>query len=255
MSSRTYINPNHPIDNTGFQEAYLKAREKEGRLFDIPTLQLLPDVLEKHPLANEWSIRKKSAEKFTTYLASKNKNLKVLEIGCGNGWLTHYLTKKLPNSRFIGMDVNWPELQIAEEAFEGSENINWVYDEITHQECLQGQYFDVIYFAAAIQYFPDLKLLFEMVAKHLAPNGEIHILDSPFYSERQAKKATQRSLDYYSKSAPEMANYYFHHTLKNLKESGLKVKKLNSTASIPFLKKLNNMGLWDYFVWYRLTQP
>jgi len=250
-----YINLNQPIDSKGFQDAYLDVRDKEGRLYDINTLQLLPGVAENHPLAHEWGIRKRSAEKFAAYLTSKNKDLKVLEIGCGNGWLTNYLAKRLPDSQFIGMDVNWAELLMAEEAFTDAKNINWIYDEISKQESLPKQYFDIVYFAAAIQYFPNLKDLFSKVSKYLAAGGEIHILDSPFYSNKQAKKATQRSLDYYAKSAPEMANYYFHQTLKNLNRSGFKIKKMNATPPFSFLKKLDKKGLWDYFGWYCLTKP
>ena len=249
-----YINPNQPIDNKGFQDAYLKARDKEGRLYETNVLQYLPYIVENHPLANEWRTRKRTAEKFASYLASKRTPLKVLEIGCGNGWLTHYLAKKVPDSQFAGIDVNLPELKMAAEAFKDVEIINWIYNEITHDQVLPDQYFDIIFFAAAIQYFPELGKLFAKVAKYLAPGGEIHILDSPFYSEKQAQKATKRSLDYYANSAPEMANYYFHHTLKNLNQSGFKVKKMNATALFSFLKKLDKKGLWDYFGWYCLNK-
>ena len=254
LDDGVFINPVDSLENHGFEQAYLETRQKEGRLYDIKTIRELPDVPENHPLAAEWEIRRRSAEKLSTYLIHRKNMVSILEIGCGNGWLTHYLAKGLPDSHFTGMDVNLAELKQASETFEDCSNITWLFDEITNPEVLPGHHFDLIYFAASIQYFPDLKLVLNCAAKYLAPGGEIHILDSPFYSDRQMISAKERTLAYYSGFSSGMADYYFHHSYKELLESGFKVKRMNRTAPFSWLKKLNALAGWDHFGWYCLKQ-
>ncbi|HEY6083408.1 MAG TPA: hypothetical protein VIU45_08125, partial [Chitinophagaceae bacterium] len=51
----------------------------------------------------------------------------------------------------------------------------------------------------------------------LSPEGEIHILDTPFYSATGARDARLRTIAYYTEMGfPRMADYYFHRTLEEL---------------------------------------
>jgi ubiquinone/menaquinone biosynthesis C-methylase UbiE len=77
--------------------------------------------------------------------------------------------------------------------------------------------FDLIIFAAAIQYFPDLSSTIREATKLLNRGGKIHILDSHFYKREEIEQAGQRSLSHYqSIGCGEMANFYFHHAFESL---------------------------------------
>ena len=56
---------------------------------------------------------------------------------------------------------------------------------------------DIIIINAAVQYFPDFKRLLEKLLTLIKENGEIHIIDSPFYSEMKWTMPKRRTIDYY----------------------------------------------------------
>jgi hypothetical protein len=80
----------------------------------------------------------------------------------------------------------------------------------------------------------------------LATDGRIHILDSPFYHTDELKIAAERSLNYFtSLGFPQMAQYYFHHPLKQV--MGLKHKVMFDPAT--FLNKLFKKNI---FYWIKI---
>ena len=84
--------------------------------------------------------------------------------------------------------------------------------------------FDAIVFAASIQYFASLKDMIKNTLQLLRPDGELHIIDSPFYSFPELLAANQRSRHYYeSVGFPEMADFYFHHSLDDLENYDYKI--------------------------------
>ncbi|NJN44701.1 MAG: hypothetical protein HC806_08275 [Anaerolineae bacterium] len=51
----------------------------------------------------------------------------------------------------------------------------------------------------------------------LKPRGEIHVLDSPLYLQKELPEAQNRTQKYYaSLGFPEMAAHYHHHTVSDL---------------------------------------
>jgi SAM-dependent methyltransferase len=77
--------------------------------------------------------------------------------------------------------------------------------------------FDVILLASVIQYFRDLPALLNGLFPYLKPQGEIHIVDSPLYTDAEMTDAVHRSRQYYSSLGfPEMAGQYFHHCISDL---------------------------------------
>src|SRR6478609_3338202 len=81
----------HEADLRLRPELYIALREKEGRLVSDEELLKLPEVNAFHIHLKEWRIRKKSCDQLLNYVAKKNRPLKILEIGCGNGWLSNRL--------------------------------------------------------------------------------------------------------------------------------------------------------------------
>ena len=83
----------------------------------------------------------------------------------------------------------------------------------------------------------------------LKPGGEIHILDSHFYSLDDISEAKHRSVLYYESAGfPEMAAYYFHHNINELKN--FKHQFLYRGDSI--INKL--LGKNDPFSWIRISK-
>lgn len=194
------------------EEIYLTLREQEGRIYSDQELTLLPLVPKNHPLSFEWKVRKNSSERLIQYLSSKRPPLKILEIGCGNGWLS-YKMSKIDRSEVTGLDINMTELGQAARVFGHQQNLKFVYADI-FESSLTSQKFDIIVVAAVIQYFPEPKKLIDQLMGLLRENGEIHIFDSPLYkSEEESFAAHQRSSSYFHKQgAPAMNRYYFHHS-------------------------------------------
>jgi len=192
-------------------DLYLRVREKEGRLYLDDVVAHLPYISDEHPLANEWRARATSASRLTKYLSRQHKSLSILELGCGNGWLSNLLSKA--GHRVVGVDQNLHELKQATRVFS---NPSFLSANIFSAPFAL-ETFDVILLASVIQYFHDLPALINALSQHLKPDGEIHIMDSPLYADDEISNAIQRSQEYYSSLGfPEMAGQYFHHPESDL---------------------------------------
>lgn len=208
-------------NNEGFADMYIDMRYKEKRILSDCKVMFLPEIEEDHIHYKEWQIRKQSAQRLMDYLKEINKPLNILEIGCGNGWLSAKLCF-LNGAKVTGIDINEPEIQQAQRVFK-SDNLEFIctaFDASVYQE----QKFDIILFAASIQYFKSLKEIIMSALCCLKHNGEIHITDTNFYTPVAAMKAVIRSEAYFASIGfPEMAGYYFHHSFKQLREFNYKV--------------------------------
>lgn len=196
-------------------DLYLHVREKEGRLYSDDDAARLPLISDGHPLANEWRTRSASASRLTRYLSAEPKPLTILDLGCGNGWLSNHLHAS--GHCVIGMDQNIVELKQAARVFPQKPGLFFLAANI-YSAPFVSNYFDVIVLASVVQYFQDLPGLLSALMKTLKPQGEIHLMDSPLYGDSELEEAVQRSQQYYSSiGVPEMAEQYFHHRVSDLK--------------------------------------
>ncbi len=203
-----------------FEKLYLEVRDKEKRIYRDDELKLLPFASKINPHIKEWNLRAKSFLRFKNYLAQKKSKLNIMDLGCGNGWFSGQLAKSFEHN-FFCVDINLTELEQAARVF-SYKNIKFIYAYIFTAEINHG-YFDLIIINAAVQYFPDLKKLLESLLLLAKENGEIHIIDSPFYSDAEAVNAKERTKVYYnSLGLPLMERQYFHHTFNELKDSKYK---------------------------------
>lgn len=199
-----------------FEKKYIQIRALESRLYTDEELLRLPEVAHDHPHFEEWQWRKRSAGRLVRYLASRKRSLNILEVGCGNGWLTHELAE-IPGARVTGTDINFTELQQAARVFSDDPNLRFIHGDI-RAGILGDRQFDIIVFAATMEYFPSIKKIVHMCLAWLRMGGEIHILDTPFCRPDQVKMEDRRTLAYYTSFGyPEMAEYYYHHTLADLR--------------------------------------
>lgn len=198
-----------------FEKMYLKAREKEGRVYSVEQIQKLPQVDKTHPHAAEWEVRTKSLKAFLNYLDQREDVQRILEIGCGNGWFAAAIAAQFPEVNVVGCDLNMLELKQAEEAF-NLENLDFVYANIFEDWPQQWQQYDLVVLPSSVQYFKNFKKLIEQL---FTLAGEVHIIDSPFYATDELEAARQRTARYYHDlGLPEMANSYFHHSCDALKD-------------------------------------
>ncbi len=204
----------YPHPHRDFGETYFSLRKKEYRVYTDEELRLLPDITGDHRYAAEWRIRKTSGNRLFEYLRSKRRYLEILEVGCGNGWLCARLSD-IPGSMVMGIDICRPELEQAGRVFFDKTNLEFCNCSL--HDVSATKKFDIIVFAASIQYFPSIPEIIQEAMKSLNEGGEIHILDTKFYSETEVIAARKRSADYFkSQGSEEMSCFYFHHELNNL---------------------------------------
>jgi ubiquinone/menaquinone biosynthesis C-methylase UbiE len=206
--------PNH-IALNDFEKLYIRLREKEERVYTDEQVASLPEITETHPHYKEWQVRKESAQKLLAYLQKRNHLKDILEIGCGNGWLSRQLAS-IPGSRVIGTDVNFTEIQQGAIVFKDISNLHFIYANQV-EGMFEDTKFDVIVFAASLQYFVSVPQIMKTALRLLKPDGDIHIIDTHFYPLSGLSAAKERSLLYFETMGfPEMTEWYFHHTLDDL---------------------------------------
>ena len=197
-------------------DLYLRVREMEGRLYPDDVVARLPQVSTNHPLADEWHARATSSSKLIHYLTRNVHPLNILDVGCGNGWLSHKLSL-IRGARVWGVDINEHELRQAVRIF-SNHHLSFLKADIFHAPFSRYS-FDSIILGNVIQYFPDLPGLLLVLKSLLSQGGEIHLLDSPFYEPNEIPSACERTRIYYtSLSLPEMAEHYFHHSNASLEK-------------------------------------
>lgn len=236
------------IDNE-FETTYLKVREKENRIYSDGELRNLPFASDSNPHKKEWELRAKSYLRFERYLKSQNIVMNILDLGCGNGWFCGQLSNSF-NLNFYCFDINLTELYQGRRVFH-SEKVIFIYADI-FEAALPDNSFDIVIINAAIQYFPDLKNLLNRLLPILTDQGEIHIIDSPIYSENEAIKAKQRTKDYYSEMGfTEMIDNYHHHSWEVFRETDYKIL-YNPRSIINRLKKVISKD--SPFPWIKVTR-
>ena len=225
-----------------FAQQYILLRNKEGRIYSDKEVAVLPEIDKEHKHYNEWQVRKDTSGRLIKYLFSKKKALEILEVGCGNGWLTAKLSG-IPLSRLIGIDINGEELNQAKRVFSQIENLEF-FNCSFQDEMFSDRKFDIIVFAASVQYFSSLKKVLNESLERLKPGGEIHIIDSHLYRQNETNAASLRSNEYYRAIGfPEMSDQYFHHSLEDLKLFNHDVL-YDPNSIINKLKKNKNPFYW-----------
>lgn len=206
-----------PFDHS--RDRYLEVREREGRLLDDGTVRRLPEVPPGHPQAGEWRVRARSLAGFMSYLDARRERAVILDVGCGNGWMTARLAEP-PGRLVYGLDVNSRELEQGARVFRHNPRLIFLFADVMGDDIPAGRV-DLVLLAGSVQYFPFVPALVPRLLRLLRPGGELHILDSPFYGRGGAARARARSEEYYCYlGCPEMTGHYHHHCFDGLQPFG-----------------------------------
>ncbi|MGB0523157.1 MAG: class I SAM-dependent methyltransferase [Flammeovirgaceae bacterium] len=226
---------------SAFETTYLNVRDKEKRFYADEVIAQLPYTASQHPYHNEWQLRVPIIESFLNYIKEKHTQGLVLEIGCGNAWLSAQIAKA-GVAQAIALDVNRTELMDGVRIFQAIENLHFVYADIFSSP-FPAYTFDVIVLAGVVQYFPNFHLLINTLQAFLKPQGEIHLFDSPFYQQKEQQAAKKRTREYYTHLGfPEMANRFHHHTIAVLHEFNTELLYNPKQLKIKLLQKIKPMN-------------
>ena len=155
-----------------------------------------------------------SAPTFLTFFRSAGRII-TLGIGCGNGWMTHRMAC-MEHCEVYGLDLNQPELEQGARIFPDKNNLTFLYGNI-FENILLPEFFDLVTLAGSVQYFKSIVKLLERCFFYLREKGEVHLIDSPFYTQKTVGAARERSKSYYEDLGyPEMASCYHHHLYSDL---------------------------------------
>ena len=178
----------------------------------------------------EWQARTTTVELVLETLRSERSSRPVLDLGCGNGWMTVRLGEAL-ESYVVGADVVLGELAAGEHVF-GRRGLAFVAGDVVDARLFKRGAFGWVVMAASIQYFPRLDRLFSAVAELLADEGKLLICDSPFYERHEVVGARTRSTHYYREmGVAAMAEHYHHHAVDELVQRGARwIRRPNSVS-------------------------
>lgn len=177
-----FMLPERELELKPFLSQYERVREQDGNgAHTVEYYRMLPVVSEDHQDVERWRIRGRSFENLLGLLPSHQ--LKILDLGAGNCWLTHQLTARGHPCVAIDISTNCDDGLGAQRHYP------------THFMCAQADFdalpfvpgqFEVAIFNASLHYSPNVKNTLRHVRSFLKQNGMIFVIDSPTFRDSPA---------------------------------------------------------------------
>jgi len=171
-----------------YKEEYLafkNEQETAKKLFP----RIFANYIYKGPLLEwylkvKWRFEAKNYDDYHQILADKNR---ILDVGCGYGYLSYFLHYKNENREILGVDYDEEKINIANNGFDHTDKLNFKTVDVTSY---QFENYDAIIFNDVLHYFSKEKQLqvLENCAKVLNNGGIILIRDGVTdFKERHSK--------------------------------------------------------------------
>lgn len=177
-----YWSLDDPEPRRAWEAQQWRRRARENRLYSDPLALKLPEVPSDHPLAREWGERADTFHRLATHLSRLWRSLVILDVGCGCGWLAHQLAAVRGHYKVYGLDQDRRELKLASRVFLHQTRLRFLCgDALTAP--LPPRCADIVILAATLEHVADPARLLARCVDWLAPNGEIHIVDSPIVGQ------------------------------------------------------------------------
>lgn len=161
----------------------------------------------------EWYVKikwKLEVNNFEYYNSLVKDKPKVLDIGCGYGYLSYFLHYKNPNHTITGFDYDEEKISIAQNGFDKSENLKFRCVDINTEPLLS---YDAIILNDVLHYFSKEKqlLLLDKCAKSLKENGIILIRDgvTDFKEKHEKTRLTETLSTQFLSFNKKEENFHF----------------------------------------------
>ncbi len=107
------------------------------------------------------------------------RGMKVLDLGCGPGFISRLLTEDFPGIKLTGIDLNSELLEIAKKELKDSESLVRLVHTSAEKIPFPSNYFDFVYARLVFQHIPNPSTVAEEVFRVLKPGGifVIHDID------------------------------------------------------------------------------
>ncbi len=176
---------------TRYRDAYADLRAREGRgSGGEAELRELP-YLSTGPLARQWGVRARTFDVFVARVLvplerERNRPLRILDLGAGNGWLCARMTSRghlavaidIRTDDVDGLGAARPYARILQRMFP---RVAASFDALP----LRQNTFDVVVFDASLHYARNLATTLAESLRTLGSGGRLAILDSPFYRREE----------------------------------------------------------------------
>lgn len=136
----------------------------------------------------------------------------VAEIGCGTGRNIILLARKMPHTRFTGLDISRQMLDFAKAKARKAgiaDKVQFVLDDASSADI--GISVDLAFFSYSLSMIPDWKSALHQAAKVLAPGGTLLIVDFSSMDgwPARARERVRKNLNWYNvQPRTELASYF-----------------------------------------------
>lgn len=143
---------------------------------------------------DQWALIGKDAEMEKSHkhavrealrLVSIGADATILDLGCGNGWVTRALAKRLPGATVMGLDVSDEMINIARDLTDDDMMNAVFYCGTILDESLEDERFDFIFGAESVYYMLPVEGHIHRLSSLMAEGGQI-LLILDFYQENEA---------------------------------------------------------------------
>ena len=175
-----------------FRADYAHHRATEGRAVRGAELESLP-YLRSGPLAKQWGVRARSFDAFLRHVIApreKGRVLEILDLGAGNGWLSHRVSRR--GHKAMALDMRNDDIDGLGAAAEFLRKepglftcITASFDDLPFVDCR----FDITVFNASLHYARDLAHVLREATRVTRQDGVLVVMDSPFYAKDSAGAA------------------------------------------------------------------
>jgi len=179
----------------------------KGMIYTDEEVAHLPSIGSYHPHYKEWKRRERSTKRLLKLAQQAGAAANILQVGCGNGWLAAKLANAT-SGNVTGIDINMRDLRQAKRVFAGSANLDFFVADIS-EGILSDKQFDIIVFAASIQYCSSLKAVIKNAMEHLTLMGQIHILDSPLHAGKNIPAKIMDDTDQHIHHIAELESFQY----------------------------------------------